>query len=255
MRVYRMAERNIGIESLYERVHLRCAAYATEGVPDFVVRIVPEDIDRERACSAREDELEGRTPRYVDEVYLEELAVYRQIAERMPAYDTFLFHGSAVAVDGRGYLFAAKSGTGKSTHARLWQQLLGDRLIYVNDDKPLIRITRQGALVCGTPYDGKHRRSTNTAVPLETVCLLRRGEQNAIRPIGAGEAFPRLLQQAYSPQDRAALQRTVALLRGLTERVRLYELSCNMDIEAAQVAFEAMAPAKRGGTDGTGAHL
>ena len=245
MRVYRMAERNIGIESLYERVHLRCAPYATQDAPDFVVRITSEDIVRERACSAREDELEGRTPRYVDEVYLEELAVYRQIAERMPAYDTFLFHGSAVAVDGRGYLFAAKSGTGKSTHAQLWQQLLGDKLTYVNDDKPLVRITPQGAMVYGTPYDGKHRRSTNTAVPLEAVCLLRRGEQNAIRPIGAGEAFPRLLQQAYSPQDRAALQRTVALLRGLTERVRLYELSCNMDIEAAQVAFEAMAPAKR----------
>ncbi len=240
MRVYRMAERNIGIESLYERVQLRCAAYATEGVPDFVVRIVPEDIDRERACSAREDELEGRTPRYVDEVYLEELAVYRQIAERMPAYDTFLFHGSAVAVDGRGYLFAAKSGTGKSTHAQLWQQLLGDKLTYVNDDKPLVRITPQGAMVYGTPYDGKHRRSTNTAVPLEAVCLLRRGEQNAIRPIGAGEAFPRLLQQAYSPQDRAALQRTIVLLQALTERVRLYELSCNMDIEAARVAFEGM---------------
>ena len=208
MRVYRMAERNIGIESLYERVHLRCAPYATQDAPDFVVRITPEDIVRERACSAREDAREGRTPRTVSEEYLEELAVYRQIAERMPTYDTFLFHGSAVAVDGRGYLFAAKSGTGKSTHARLWQQLLGDRLIYVND-------------------------------------VLRRGEQNAIRPIDAGEAFPRLLQQAYSPQDRAALQRTVALLRGLTERVRLYELSCNMDIEAAQVAFEAMAPAKR----------
>ena len=158
MRVYRMAERNIGIESLYERVHLRCAPYATQDAPDFVVRITPEDIVRERACSAREDELEGRTPRTVSEEYLEELAVYRKIAERMPVYDTFLFHGSAVAVDGWGYLFAAKSGTGKSTHARLWQQLLGDRLIYVNDDKPLIRITRQGALVCGTPYDGKHRR-------------------------------------------------------------------------------------------------
>ena len=245
MRVYRMAERNIGIESLSERVHTRCAAYRTEGEPDFVVRTTAADIDYERAQSAREDQLEGRQPRPWSDEYLEELAVYRKIAERMPAYDTFLIHGSAVAVDGRGYLFTAKSGTGKSTHARLWQELLGDRLIYVNDDKPLIRITRQGALVCGTPYDGKHRRSTNTAVPLETVCLLRRGEQNAIRPIDAGEAFPRLLQQAYSPQDRAALQRTVALLRGLTERVRLYELSCNMDIEAAQVAFEAMAPAKR----------
>ena len=147
---------------------------------------------------------------------------------------------AAVAVDGRGYLFAAKSGTGKSTHARLWQQLLGDRFTYVNDDKPLIRITPDSALVYGTPYDGKHRLSSNVTVPLEAVCLLRRGEQNAIRPIGAGEAFPRLLQQAYNPQDRAALQRTVVLLQALTEQVQLYELSCNMDIAAAQVAFEGM---------------
>ena len=245
VRVYRMAERNIGVESLFERVHLRCAPYATEGAPDFVVRIAPEDIDRERARFDREDALEGRTPRTVSEAYLEELAVYRQIAERLPAYDTFLFHGSAVAVDGRGYLFAAKSGTGKSTHARLWQQFLGDRLTYVNDDKPLIRITPQEALVYGTPYDGKHHLSSNVTVPLEAVCLLRRGEQNAIHPISAGEAFPRLLQQAYSPQDRAALQRTVVLLQALTARVRLYELSCNMDIAAAREAFEAMAPAMR----------
>ena len=176
------------------------------------------------------------------EAYLEELAVYRQIAERMPAYDTFLFHGSAVSVDGLGYLFAAKSGTGKSTHARLWEELLGDRLAYVNDDKPLIRVTAEAALVYGTPYDGKHRRSTDTAVPLRAVCFLRQGAENVIREIDARTAFPRLLQQTYCPQDREALRRTMGLLQALTERVRFYELACNMDQGAARVAYEAMAP-------------
>ena len=242
MRVYRMAERNIGIEALYERVHTRCAAYRVEDAPDFVVRTSREDIDRERENSAREDRLEGLPVRAWNDEYLEELAVYRQIAERMPAYRTFLFHGSAVAVDGWGYLFAARSGTGKSTHARLWQELLGDRLTYVNDDKPLIRITAEAALVCGTPYDGKHRRSANISVPLEAVCFLRRGTENTIQRIGAREAFPRLLQQAYCPRDRAAMQQTVALLRALTERVKFYDLSCNMDPEAARVSFAGMAP-------------
>lgn len=51
MRVYRIAERNIGIEALYERVHTRCAAYRVEDAPDFVVRTSREDIDRERECS------------------------------------------------------------------------------------------------------------------------------------------------------------------------------------------------------------
>ena len=244
MRVYRMAERNIGIESLHEQVHARCAAYRTEAQPDFVVKTTPADIDYEREQSAREDRREGRTPRPWSDEYLEELAVYRKIAERMPAYDTFLFHGSAVAVDGRGYLFAAKSGTGKSTHARLWQEMLGDRFVYVNDDKPLIRITAEAALVYGTPYDGKHHLSSNIAVPLEAVCLLDRGETNSIRQIRAGEAFPRLMQQAYIPRDREAFEKTMALLQALTKRVRFYELFCNMDMEAARVAFRGMAPSE-----------
>ena len=240
MQVYRMAERNIGVESLYDRVHIRCAPYGTKGDPDFTVRTTPADIDRERELSAREDRLEGRPVQTWSDKYLEELAIYRQIAERMPAYDTFLFHGSAVAVDGRGYLFAAKSGTGKSTHARLWQQLLGDRFVYVNDDKPLVRITDQAAVVHGTPYDGKHHLSTNAAVPLEAVCFLRRGTENVIRKIGGREAFPKLMQQVYCPKDPTAMKKTVALLRSLTERVRFYDLACNMDIEAARVAFEGM---------------
>ena len=240
MRVYRMAERNIGIESLYERVHTRCAAYRTEGAPDFIVGTTPADIDFERVQSAREDQLEGRQPRPWSEEYLEELAIYRKIAERMPAYDTFLVHGSAVAVDGWGYLFTAKSGTGKSTHARLWQELLGDRLVYVNDDKPLIRIAPGAAMIYGTPYDGKHHRSSDVAVPLRAVCFLRRGRENSIRACSTRDAFPRLLQQVYTPADQEALRRTLSLLQALTVRVRFYELACNMDPEAARVAFEGM---------------
>ena len=244
MRVYRIAEQNIGIEALHDRVYFRCTAYETEGAPDFVVRTVPADIDRERERSAREDRLEGRPVRAWSDEYLEELAIYRQIAEIMPACDTFLFHGSAVAVDGLGYLFAAKSGTGKSTHARLWQQLLGDRFTYVNDDKPLVRVTGDGAVIYGTPYDGKHHLSNNIAVPLKAICLLQRGTENSIRPVSAREAFPRLMQQVYCPKDREAFARTMELIQELTRQVRFYELSCNMDLEAAQVAFQAMAPSE-----------
>ena len=244
MRVYRMAERNIGIESLYVRVHVLCAAYETDGEPDFVVRITPADIAAERENAAREDRSKGQPAQSWKEEYLEELAVYRQIAERILAYDTFLLHGSVVSVDGKGYLFAARSGVGKSTHARLWQALLGDRMTYVNDDKPLVRITAEAALVYGTPYDGKHHLSSDIAVPRRAVCFLRRGQENSIRACGAREAFPRLLQQAYTPRDQEALRQTVSLLQALTERVRFYELTCNRDLEAARVAYGAMGGAK-----------
>ena len=238
--IYRLADRLIRIASDNERLHKMCEDYRADGQPDFSVSASFEDIAFEREQSDREAAAEGREPRAWSDAYLETLAVYRQIAERMPAYRTFLFHGSAVAVDGWGYLFAARSGTGKSTHARLWQQLLGDRLVYVNDDKPLVRITDQAALVYGTPYDGKHHLSSNIAVPLRALCLLQRGAENSIRPIGAREAFPRLMQQVYCPKDREAFARTMELIQELTRQVRFYELSCNMDLEAAQVAFQAM---------------
>ena len=104
--------------------------------------------------------------------YLETLAVCRKIAERMPEHNTFLFYGSCIAVDGAGYVFTAKSGTGKSTHTRLWRELLDNRATMVNDDKPLIRIADDDAIIYGTPWDGKHPLSHNIAVPLKAICIL-----------------------------------------------------------------------------------
>ena len=238
---YKFAQLKIGVTSLYSDVHRLCADYRTSDIPlDFSVTTSQPDIDFERRKSASEDEKEGIPVRKFSDGYLETLAVYRKIAERMPDYDTILFHGSCVAVDGIGYLFTAKSGTGKSTHARLWREFLGDRAVTVNDDKPLIRITKDGATVFGTPWDGKHRLSANIAVPLKAVCILERAEQNAIRPISAKEAYPMLLQQVYRPMDSIALNKTLTLVDRLAFSVGLWRLGCNKNIEAAQVAFEAM---------------
>lgn len=238
--IYCIADMRIQIMSLHRQVHTLCADYLARGTPDFTVTTTQADIDFERAKSPREDELESRPTRRFSDSYLETLAVYRKIAEKMPEYDTVLFHGSCVAVDGAGCLFTAKSGTGKSTHARLWRELLGDRAVMVNDDKPLIRIMEGAALVYGTPWDGKHRLSANIAVPLKALCILERAEQNAIRPISKAEAYPMLLQQVYRPSDAAALAKTLTLLDRLALSVPLWRLGCNMNIEAAQVAYDAM---------------
>ena len=163
---YRIAGRSIAIESQYPDVHAYCAAYRHAGEPDFTIRITPADIDRERDKSAREDQRQGIAPRAFPEGYLEELAVYRQIADRMPAYDTLLIHGSAIALDGAAYLFTARSGTGKSTHTRFWRQTFGSRAVMINDDKPLVGLTDAGAVIYGTPYNGKHRLGENLSAPL-----------------------------------------------------------------------------------------
>ena len=239
--LYRIGGKNIRIESIHESVQERCRDYRTEGEPDFTVQTTLSDLAYEQERSDREAEAEGRNAVKWSSAYLEELAVYRKIAEKMPDYDTFLFHGSCVAVDNDGYLFTARSGTGKITHVRLWREMLGSRAVMVNDDKPLIHLLKDnGAVIYGTPWDGKHRLSSNILVPLRAVCLLERAEENRIAPVTAQEAFPMLIQQTYRPADPAAMIRTMKLIDRLSQSVKLYKLRCNMDISAAELSYGTM---------------
>lgn len=234
---YRIADKTICISSLYGEVQRLCANYRIPSCePDLHVSIQQTDIDFERDRSRREG-----TYLSSSDAYLETLAVYRKIAEWMPLHRTMLFHGSAVAVDGACYLFAAKSGTGKSTHARLWRELLGSRAVMVNDDKPLLRVGDEGVEVCGTPWNGKHHLDTNTIVPLRAVCFLERAEDNSICRIDAQDGYVGLLKQTYRPMEETALIKTLHYINTLATTVPLYQLRCNMDLDAARVSYGAMA--------------
>lgn len=235
-----IAGRKIRIRALYEYAKEYCKNYLTEGEPDFTVEIAPADIEFERAKSAREDVVEGRPVRHHEPDYLETLAIYRKIVEKMLDYGAFLFHGSAISVDGEGYLFTAKSGTGKSTHTRIWCRLLKERCTIVNDDKPLLLVTENAVMLCGTPWDGKHRRSTNIMVPLKGLAILERGQTNEIKPVDPSEALPLLLQQSYRPANQAALMKTLKLLEQVMNKVGLYRLKCTISPEAVKVAYRGM---------------
>lgn len=273
-----LAENRILVDALFDSTKEFCKEYLCGEVvggnavaeageyrkskPDITVAITPQDIEYEKQKSAEEDAAMGIPTRPFKNEYLETLAVYRKICDRMPEWDTFLFHCSAVAVDGKAYLFTAPSGTGKSTHARLWREVFGDRAVMINDDKPLLKVVRcatescngtpvEGStcdsatntatvLVYGTPWDGKHRLSTNTVAPVAGICLLERGEENCVERIAKEEAFPRLMQQTYRPQSPVALMKTMELLDAVASDVPLYKLWCNMEPKAARVAYEGM---------------
>lgn len=237
---YKIADRVVEIHSLYDEVHTYCAGYQTDETAEYSVTVSQEDIAFEREKSACEDKLQGIPARHFPDSYLEKLAVYRKIAEQMTAFDTILFHGSCIAVDGMGYLFTAKSGTGKSTHTQLWREYFGDRAVMVNDDKPLIHIGANDVTVYGTPYNGKHRLGNNLAVPLKAICILTRADENHIEPLSAQQAYPMLVQQVYRSADRVKMMKTLRLIDTLTGQVSFYRLGCNMNLSAAKVAFEGM---------------
>lgn len=88
---YRIADKVVEICSIYDEVHEYCSDYLTDDQADYTVTTTQADIDFEREKSAREDEIEGIPTRHFSDSYLEELAVYRKIAEKMISYDTILF--------------------------------------------------------------------------------------------------------------------------------------------------------------------
>ena len=235
-----IAGRRIRIRAMYEFAKEHCQNYLTEGEPDLTVEITPADIEFERVKSAREDEVEGLPIRNHKEEYLETLAIYRKIAEGMLDYGAFLFHGSAISMDGDGYLFTAKSGTGKSTHTRIWCRMFPERCFVVNDDKPLLLVTDNAVMVCGTPWDGKHRRSTNIMVPLKGLVILERGEDNSIEPITGAAALPLLLQQSYRPSTPVALSKMLNLLQQAIDKTQLYRLKCTISPDAVRTALRGM---------------
>ena len=171
---------------------------------------------------------------------LESLAVYRKISEYLPKKGSFLFHASALSVDGQAYVFTAESGTGKSTHARLWRQNFGDRVTMVNDDKPIITVKDGKTYVSGTPWSGKHRLSTDITVPVKAICFLRRGRENVITKTDKNTVFEKLWTQTYKPADKEALTDTVRLISEVMKTVDFYDLQCNMEPEAAVISYKGM---------------
>ena len=220
----------IGVDNRYPYIEKLARDYVTHETAEFVVAATDEDIEEERTNSEFE----------FSPGYLESIVVYRKIAERLPSYDAFVFHGAVLAMGGRAYAFTAKSGVGKTTHTRLWLSTFGDEVHYLNGDKPVIRFINGEPIAFGTPYRGKEGYGVNESLPLESIALISRGEKDSAAPVSGDDAVIRLASQVYMPKDPVSAVQTLSLIDKLSSAVKLVELHCTMDRNAALVARRAM---------------
>ena len=232
----RLADLTVAVTCQFESTRSLCRGFLTEPGPSAAeITLTPAHIRLERSF-LRGDEPLGAT---TDEA-LERLALLRCLAQWLPGQDRVLFHGSCLAYDGRGVLFSARSGTGKSTHTRLWRECFGARVEMINDDKPFLHVTEAGTMAYGTPWLGKHQLGGNLRAPLAAICVVCRGRENRLERLNPRQALPLLLSQTYSPADPGALTRTLALADRLARTVAVYRLYCNMDPQAAVVARDGI---------------
>jgi len=225
-----VAELNIGIKYRYEFTRSYVSDYQTDAPPDFTVEATDADMKAERELAEEP----------VADEYLEYVAIYRKIADKLTEYDGAVFHGAVLDVDGKAYVITARSGVGKTTHVRLWLERFGERVSVLNGDKPIIRVIDGVIYAAGTPWNGKEGYGKRGTLPLAGIAFLERAEENSYKKLTASEGLVRFMGQIYINKDNPAfLVKTLRLADKVLSEVPLYELRCNMDLSAAEMAKNA----------------
>ena len=152
---------------------------------------------------------------------------------------TALFHAAVIGCRGRGYLFLGKSGTGKSTHARLWlKHIPGSEL--VNDDNPVVRVLPDGTVrVYGSPWSGKTPCYRNMDLPAGGFVQLAQAPYNAIRRLKGIGAYAALVPSISGMRwDRKLADGLHETENALAGAVPVWHLDCLPDEAAALLCEE-----------------
>lgn len=150
--------------------------------------------------------------------------------------NTLEMHSSVVTKDGRAYMFLAKSGTGKSTHSRMWlENISGTELL--NDDNPIVRIFEDGSTkVFGSPWSGKTPCYKNKSAELGAMVLIRRCSENRISQPSLPEMYAIILSSSSGFRSIGnmadGLHNSISTI-ALTGRC--YILDCRPDAQAAEI--------------------
>lgn len=213
----------------FGRTVTQAEPYRTEesSEPDMIITSAPKSLQERQPHLSLED--------------CEYLSSGGSFYNQLLNFDGLMIHASAVVMDDRAYLFSAPCGTGKSTHTALWRKVFGeDRAKILNDDKPALRLEDGVWYAYGTPWSGKTDQNLNVRVPLAGIAMIQRGTENRITPFGGSKAVFALLEQTARPHNAIMRAKVLELLDALLSKVPVWKLECNMNPEAAKIAYEVM---------------
>ena len=186
--------------------------------------------------------------------------------DRLAYEGGLVLHGSAISYKGHGIIFSAPSGTGKSTHARLWKEYFGELVTIINDDKPAIRFNNPNCYdICGniynessqkaenfpcndinleipyiygTPWSGKTDINTNISSPLKAIVFLKQSPTNRIERLGVEESMYMLASETTSPfYDKNLGIEILTSLEKLVKFIPIYLLYCNISYDAVKTVY------------------
>lgn len=148
-------------------------------------------------------------------------------------FGVLFFHAAQIGYRGKGILFTAPSGTGKTTQARLWESSRGAEILC--NDRTLVRKSGGEWQTCGFPLDGSTPVANNRTCPLRAIVYLEQGSQCRCERLSPSKALlhlmPQMVIDGWDPQIRAECMRQ---LLSLMEKIPVYRLVCTPDVRAVE---------------------
>jgi hypothetical protein len=152
------------------------------------------------------------------------------LSNRLARLGVCVVHGSSLAIDGGGYLFCGRSGIGKTTIARLWRR---QGAILLNDDRSLVHIGNEGALLSASPWHGEDPEINALTVPLRAIFHLGQSADNRLGTLSPAVAAARLAANSVLPfYLEASLASALDVIARLAERVPSHQLDFAPDDRA-----------------------
>lgn len=224
----------VGIDNRHKYIEHLCRDYIVIGETSaFTVRAEGQELKQEMAELPLLKRLGARG-------YYESNCLYRRLCLALVDYNAFLMHSAVIEVEGQALAFAAKSGTGKSTHIYMWRKRFGREVHIINGDKPIYRFIDGQLCACGTPWRGKENWGRNAMAPLKALCFLEQGSENHLELLSPAQVMPRLFHQLLLPKEAERMERFLALVDRMLETTPCYLLRCDMTPAAAETARQGL---------------
>ncbi len=230
MAKYLIADFVVDFKNQYSFLEQQCKEYEYCGNRDaeIEIHISQEEIQKEY-LNAQKKYSKG---------YIESICAYRKLCLLLPKQSAFLLHASVIAICNRGIAFLAPSGTGKTTHTKLWKQVWGNAVTIINGDKPIVRLQGENLYAYGTPWAGKENLQTNTKAKLTDICFIKQSEDNLITELDKQECIEPLMIQMLHPENPEAAMKTLELTDKVLKECHTWEIRCNTSPQAATEAYQ-----------------
>ncbi len=156
-------------------------------------------------------------------------------------YKTIAIHTSTILYKDKAVLFLGESGTGKSTHTRLWRENI-EGAVLLNDDSPIIRIIDGTPIAFGSPWSGKTPCYKNEHYPLAGCVRLSQAPYNKIDRLSIAQAYA-ALHPSCPPcfaYDDELYDNIAEVLSDLLASVPVYHLACLPNADAARLSCSTL---------------